>query len=205
MFAQSELRQVWAPVNHDCCSEYLQQHTSEDSERPNVSTLDVSVQIQEGFDHLVSEQWLRRIAQDALAVGPAGTEDGASVVIADDEVVRDLNRRHRGLDENTDVLSFSFAHGGGYHGDRPPWPEPNEEIDFVLPPGQHACLGEVIISYPQAERQATCSGHSIEMELAILLVHGVLHLLGYGHEDPEEEAVMKRAEARVLAQVLGKS
>ena len=151
----------------------------------------------------VSGRRVRRVAECALAVGAPSSSGGLSVVIADDETVRDLNRRHRGLDETTDVLSFSFTHQGEYHGDGPSvsrWPE---DADFVLPPGEGAGLGEVVVSYPQAVRQARESGHALERELGLLVCHGVLHLLGYDHEEPEEEALMREKEEAVLARVLG--
>jgi len=166
-----------------------------------MSQLHVDAHVLEGFEGLVSEQWLIAIVRVTLASEHTGDEDGISVVIADDAVVRDLNRRHRGLDENTDVLSFSFAHQGEYYGERKPDVGSGGESDFVLPPGQISSLGEVIISYPMAQRQAEQSGHSVQRELAFLLTHGVLHLLGHDHEEPDEEAAMTRAQDRVLAQV----
>ena len=125
-----------------------------------------------------------------------------SVVIADDEVVRELNREHRGLDEDTDVLSFSFTHEGEYYGEEErAVPEP--DIAFVLPPSENddTALGEIIISYPQTCRQAEQAGHAVGQELTVLLVHGVLHLLGYDHEEPDDEAVMKAATARAMRQM----
>ena len=74
----------------------------------------------------------------------------------------------------------------------------NEERFFALPPGQTGGLGEVIISYPQAQRQAIKVGHSVKQELALLVAHGVLHLLGYDHGEPQEEVVMKEKEKAVL-------
>ena len=118
------------------------------------------------------------------------------------DVVRELNRQHRGLDENTDVLSFSFAHEGEYYGEEERG-APGADFHFVLPPGENddRSLGEVIISYPQTIRQAEASGHPVERELTILLVHGVLHLLGYDHEVPDDEAMMKAATARAMGQM----
>ena len=64
-------------------------------------------------------------------------------------------------------------------------------------------MGEVVVSYPQAVLQARESGRALEPELANLVCHGVLHLLGYDHEEPEEEALMREKEEAVLARVLG--
>ena len=165
--------------------------------------IDVTVRVPEEFDGLVSVPWLRQIAERALRVASGGKEAGLSVVIADDDLVRGLNKQYRGLDENTDVLAFSFAHAGEYYGEGEPQPGPGEESEFALPPGQESSLGEVIISYPQAQRQAAQSAHTVEKELAVLLTHGVLHLLGHDHEKREEAMAMERVESHVLAEVWG--
>ena len=168
-----------------------------------MSPFDISVHVIDEFDGRVSAQWLMQTAEATLALESRAPGASLSVVIADDQVVRDLNKRHRGLDENTDVLAFSFTHQGEYYGGRGTSHPPADEVAFVLPPGEHDSLGEVIISYPQAQRQAALSGHPVEVELAVLLAHGVLHLLGHDHQGPEEEAAMKKVEARVLARVRG--
>jgi probable rRNA maturation factor len=166
-----------------------------------MSSFDIGVRVLDEFDGLISVHRLRRIAENALALGSAESEAGLSVVIADDDVVRDLNNRYRGLDEITDVLSFSFSHEGEYYGDGELWLQRGEKFGFVLPPGEKDSLGEVVISYSQAQRQADQSGHTVDEELAVLLAHGVLHLLGHDHVAPEEEAAMKMLEKRVLARV----
>jgi len=118
-----------------------------------------------------------------MAEGTGATQLG--VVITDDATVRDLNRRYLGHDEPTDVLSFGLGEKGG----RP----------FVLPPGEAAPLGEVIISYPTAVRQADERGHSVEAEVAHLLVHGILHLLGYDHQAAKDGRIMRDREEQILA------
>ena len=95
-------------------------------------------------------------------------DDGASisVTITDDATVRELNASLRGMDETTDVLSFSYRHQGAYYGDGTPptdW-DPHEE--FPLPPGEELGLGEIIISYPQAWRQAEEAKVSVKEEIA---------------------------------------
>ncbi|NIU63696.1 MAG: rRNA maturation RNase YbeY, partial [Pseudomonas stutzeri] len=72
---------------------------------------------------------------------------------------------------------------------------------FALPPDEPAPLGEVVISYPTAVRQAEEQGHSVEAEVAHLLVHGVLHLLGYDHLEAEDERSMRRREKDILAEL----
>ena len=131
----------------------------------------------------------------------ASPTTAVSIVIADDETLRELNARHRGVDYITDVLAFSYTHHGEYYGDDARPEVSGEDEKFVTPPADSLDLGEAIISYPQAERQAAESGHSVTEELATLLAHGILHLLGYDHTEPGDEMVMKAEEVRVLSQV----
>ena len=144
---------------------------------------------------MVPLAWLRSVAAEALAlVDPAGAS-GVSVVIAADETLYDLNRRFRGLDEVTDVLSFG-ANGEPLE----VGPSAVEAPAFPATPGEQE-LGEVVLSYPQAVRQAGEHGWDVERELALLVVHGILHLLGHDHAEPEEERVMKGLEERVMARL----
>jgi probable rRNA maturation factor len=165
---------------------------------------EIDAQIFDEFESAVSEHWVREIVSAAVESESSGPETHVSVVIADDEVVRDLNRQHRGLDENTDVLSFSFTHQGEYYGEAERDAVTADE-NFVLPPDVKAneSLGEIIISYPQTQRQAEEAGHTVDRELTVLLIHGVLHLLGHDHEEPDDEVAMKAAEARVMIRLTG--
>jgi probable rRNA maturation factor len=105
--------------------------------------------------------------------------------VVDDESIQELNAEHRGKDSHTDVLSF-------------PLHDPNG-MRFVLPPGVPANLGDVVVSYPRAEEQARDFGHSLERELAYLVAHGVLHVLGYDHEEEADRRRMRQQEEAALA------
>ena len=166
------------------------------------SPFTIKVQVHEEFHGLVSAGWIAGVVEEALLLGASAPDAEVGVVIAGDDVVRELNRQHRGLDENTDVLSFSFGHQGEYYGDRPQPSPPGVETEFVLPPGEDVTLGEVIVSLPQARRQADQYRRPIEEELTLLLAHGVLHLLGHDHQIAHEEAAMKGLEAQVLDRVM---
>jgi probable rRNA maturation factor len=96
------------------------------------------------------------------------------------------------------VLSFSYAHSGTYYGTDEQVSNSATDDDFVLPPEVNADLGEIVISYPQAERQASEAGHTVEKELAVLLAHGILHLLGYDHENDHDAANMKTWEVKAF-------
>lgn len=151
------------------------------------------------FAKRVSRPWLRKTALAALDVAFPGRSCQLSLVIADDETLHRLNREYRGLDEVTDVLSFSLRHPGQWQGQsEPPVPKDGRE-PFPVPPGVAEPLGEVIISYPQAERQAQECEQPLERELALLVVHGILHLLGYDHAEPQEERAMRAQEQEALA------
>lgn len=105
-----------------------------------------------------------------------------SVTVTGDEEIHALNRMYRGVDRPTDVLSFALQEG--------------EEAR--LPPDIPVQLGDVIVSYPYAERQAAELEHSVEMEMAWLVIHGTLQLLGYHHEDEEEAQHMESLETVAL-------
>lgn len=157
------------------------------------------------FQALVQEGWLREAVEKALDVGLPGAEARqVSLVLTCDEMVRSLNRDYRGLDEVTDVLSFSSFHSGSWEGETEP-PE-KEYLDalypggpsFVYPPGEAVPLGEVIIAYPQAKRQASLRGVPLDQELALLIVHGVLHLAGHDHLELLEQQEMREKEEAAL-------
>lgn len=125
------------------------------------------------------------LARDAAAVlaslGLAEAE--LSLLLCDDAFIQGLNRDWRGIDAPTDVLSF-----------------PQEEAVapgvFDSPP---EVLGDVIVSTATAARQAAELGHPLQTEVVALVVHGVLHLVGFDHEDPSDRAQMRDAEVRCLA------
>ena len=106
-----------------------------------------------------------------------------SVLLTDDEEIHRLNRDYRGIDRPTDVLSFSLLEGdhAAFRGD---------------------LLGEVVIDVEVAARQASATGHDLDAEMARLLIHGTLHLLGYDHQREEEARAMEAAEDRLRAVVV---
>lgn len=113
-------------------------------------------------------------------------EDSVAVLtLTGDEHLREYNRRYRGLDEPTDVLAFAAR-------DKP------SDQRFQSPPGTESWLGDIVISLPRARRQAKQARHSIDAEVRLLAVHGLLHLLGYDHAEPQEEASMTALTNRIL-------
>jgi len=142
----------------------------------------VDVQTAPRFAGEVDEEMLRRVTAEALRHEGIEGEIALSVVITDEGTVQELNREFRNVDAPTDVLAFGTG----------------EESDFVTDTEEPAYLGDVIISYPRAVVQAEEYGHSINRELALLTVHGVLHLLGYDHVDEVERTEMWARQNEIL-------
>jgi probable rRNA maturation factor len=128
------------------------------------------------------------------ALDAEGVADGASVsvVFTDDATVHELNRAYRGVDRPTDVLSFGLSEMAAPADGQPDIP------GFVLPPDSGLELGEIVISQETAERQAAEHSRALDHELAHLVVHGTLHLLGHDHAEPDEEAKMRVREDEAL-------
>ena len=164
----------------------------------NLSGLYVFVSLDEPFGDELDAGWLKGVVQAGLLAAGIDGDAEVSLLITGDEIVRDLNAEYRGLDETTDVLSFSANHPGHWEGDGDGPPEPSDHADFVLPPGTPRPLGEIIVSWPQAQRQAVEHGVSPERELAHLVIHGALHLVGYDHLGPEDTARMQALERKAL-------
>jgi probable rRNA maturation factor len=130
----------------------------------------------------VQTKTVRRIARTICdALDSTGAD--LSVVLTSDDQIRELNREWRGKDRATDVLSFSQIEGEG--------------------PAARRVLGDVVISLDTAARQAAELGHDLEHEVSRLLVHGVLHLLGYDHERGGAAARRMEAEEKRLWELLG--
>jgi probable rRNA maturation factor len=149
--------------------------------------LQLSIHIEKPFTGLVDKEWLRKVVETTLASAEVGETVDIGLVVASDDTVHNLNRRYRGVNASTDVLAFAMSETG------------IDRIEkFALPPDNILHLGEVIVSYHQAQRQAEEQRHSFERELALLVAHGVLHLLGYDHEEPAAERHMRAMEAKVM-------
>ena len=167
----------------------------------------ITVLVFPSFKRRVTQKRLRLVAEAALDAAAVAERGEVSVVIADDEALLELNARHRGEPSVTDVLSFSPHHAGPYMGDDDALDDGGGFPDFPTLDGQPEELGEVVISYPQAKRQARQARRPVAVEVETLVVHGVLHLLGYDHAEPDEEremfalqeAALERAGALALA------
>lgn len=123
------------------------------------------------------EDWFSAIAKELKT----GKNMEVSVAVVGDSAIKKLNQAYRGKDEITDVLSF-------------------DEMDSPIEKhfSARSFLGEIVICYPQAKRQAKKAGHSLKDELQLLLTHGFLHLLGHDHKLKNEAKKMRRLEEKIV-------
>ncbi len=146
---------------------------------------DIYVEIDSAAGGEPPASWFESVARGVLkAEGVTSFE--VSVILTDQETVHEMNRRYRNVDAPTDVIAFYTEQQG-----------PGIEL-FVLPDDGTRRLGDIVISFPQAVEQALEQKHSVEKELSLLITHGVLHLLGYDHETPNDALRMRGREAELM-------
>ena len=129
-------------------------------------------------DHFINIELLKTRGESILLVLEHENHE-LSVLLSDDKNIRTLNKQYRGIDQTTDVLSFSQSK--------------KEETE----PSSHL-MGDVVISTVTAKRQASEHGLTLEEEIVLLLIHGTLHLLGFDHERSGEEAYQMKKKTREL-------
>jgi probable rRNA maturation factor len=168
----------------------------------------IEVVVREGVDPMLRAPEIHRVLGRALAA--AGAPPGAIVglILSDDDELAQLNARHMGKAGPTDVLSFPLLPPSAF----PPHPGQDPTLRdagspaFVLPPGEPVHLGEIVVSVERARAQADegRGGQTGDVrwspadELRLLLTHGALHLCGWDHADPIEEAAMRTLERDLL-------
>ncbi len=146
----------------------------------------VALQVSPQFGAHLRPELLERAVRAAFSAAGRTCSGELTVVITDDKRVQTLNRDYRGVDAPTDVLAFG---------------EVDDRGAFVAAPDAMPYLGDIVISYPRAVEQAAEYAHPVDDELCTLLIHGVLHLLGYDHEIPEDKEEMWRLQERALGEL----
>ncbi len=142
----------------------------------------IDIQVEEQVGTL-AEAPLKKAVMATLTQQRVAEPCEVVVVISDDDALQALNCRFRGLNQPTDVLSFSDDSRGPYAGGLGSFPR---------------YLGDIVISVDRARAQADAVGATLTQELQVLVTHGTLHLLGYDHATPDEKAEMWAAQADVL-------
>ena len=138
----------------------------------------------------IKKSLLTLVAEATLQAVAVKTKAEVAISIIGDRKMRQLNKKHRGIDTPTDVLAFPYSLQTG-----PP------AGGFVTPPSRYLNLGDVIISYPQLLARAAKENTMVDDMARLLVVHGVLHLLGYDHEKPDEAQVMEDLEDKILKSI----
>ena len=118
-----------------------------------------------------------KVLEESLLVEGIGLDYEISISLVNNEEIRELNREYRGVDKDTDVLSFPME----------------DEFNIGL-----ALLGDIIISVEKALEQSKKYGHSLERELAYLACHSMFHLMGYDHMEEDEKEEMRKKEKKVM-------
>lgn len=131
-----------------------------------------SIEINESIQDL-----FEKVIKESLLVEGKSLSYEVSVSLVNNEEIKELNRQYRGIDSETDVLSFPL--------------EDRFSVDLPL-------LGDIIISIDKAMEQSKEFGHSIERELAYLTAHSMFHLMGYDHMNKEDKEVMRNREKIVM-------
>ena len=167
----------------------------------------IDVTIRDGIDPITRVSRLARAMASALDAAGAPSSASIGLILADDAELAELNRVHLGGDGPTDVLSFPLLPPGSF----PVFPlaaavSPVPSPAFATPPGRRLHLGDVVVSVERAAEQAAAGRGgqtgdvrwSVADELRLLVTHGTLHVCGWDHAEPAEEAAMRALERRLL-------
>ena len=147
------------------------------------------------FPFLV-EETVRTVCEAVLESENCPYETQVNVVLTDNSGIREMNRECRGIDRETDVLSFpnvDFEQEGVFDIDE------DREADYFDPDTGELMLGDILISVDKVMEQAQNYGHSVRREFAFLVAHSMLHLCGYDHMEEAEAKVMERKQDEILA------
>jgi len=174
----------------------------------------IDVTVRPEVPHVVARSRVAAAVRAALAASGASGPASISVILSNDKELTELNGEHMGVSGATDVLSFPFfppeafaPHERGGAAARDPWVAAALKQAFALPPGLRAHLGDIIVSVERAAAQAEegRGGNTGDVlwtaveELLLLTVHGTLHVCGWDHAEPVEEAAMRALERTLMA------
>ena len=156
-------------------------------------TIEISYESEKKLD-IPYEEIVSKMVVSALDFENCPYEAEVSVIFVDDEEIRKINSEYRGIDKSTDVLSFPFNEfeiPGNFD-------DIEESVDAFNPETGELLLGDIILSTDHIVEQAIEYGHSETRELAFLVVHSMLHLMGYDHMVDEDRAVMEERQRKIL-------
>lgn len=144
------------------------------------------------------EQIVEQVAEAVLDAEGCPYEATINVLLTDNEGIHGFNKEYRGIDRETDVLSFpnlDFESPADFDIDE------SREADYFDPDSGELILGDIIISVDKIQEQAESFGHSTKREFAFLVAHSMLHLCGYDHMEAEEAKVMEGKQEKILTEL----
>jgi len=148
----------------------------------------VNILLDEELSSIPDAGWLEKISRKILALAGAPENAEVGLYISGENMMRDTNLEWRGQDALTDVLAFALSER-----------KTGDNSGFILPPDGMTHLGQVVVCLNVAEVQAEENEHSTDTEIAVLIAHGILHLLSYDHEKADDAKKMQAKEAEILA------
>lgn len=158
-------------------------------------TVSIAAEVKPGFSFHY-RRLAEQVVEAALEAEQFPYEAEVSLTLTDNSSIREINRRMRGIDSPTDVISFPMLC----------WPAPADYTamedqwgESINPDSGEIVLGDIVLSADRVRTQAEEYGHSQRREYAFLITHSMLHLLGYDHMKPEEAAVMEDRQRTILA------
>ncbi len=131
------------------------------------------------------QQVIQRVVKTVARTAKLSANTEVSIMVVDNNYIQELNFIYRGKNSPTDVLSFAMNE------------LVDEEPDFDFS-GEVNVLGDIVVSLEKAQEQCQAYGHSLERELGFLIAHGMLHLLGYDHENESEGQLMRQLEDKIM-------
>ncbi len=152
-------------------------------------TVKVEFDIKEDFQNKINTDILEKIILKIIQNEKTEARNFiVNLTITDNKTIQEINFKYRQIDAPTDVLSF-------------PMLSFNELDVMFIPPGQPWLLGDIVISFEKAQEQSLLYGHSLLREICYLCAHGMLHLLGYDHEEDNEKSIMRKKEEAALQDI----
>lgn len=141
----------------------------------------IFINISKEYLSQINQELIQRAAHATISHLPSTEPVDLTIVLTNNDKIQELNKNFRGIDTPTDVLSFPSDHV-----------DPDTGMRYV---------GDVIISYPYCQEQATLAGHTIDDELHLLVIHGTLHLFGYDHMTIEDRTQMWSIQREILSEI----
>ena len=154
----------------------------------------------EGWADFDEKKLLDEVVSGALRAEGFEENVQVSVTFTDEEGIREANRSFRGMDAPTDVLSFPMLEFEKEDGSDTEWIPAKDSMDFDPDTGE-LLLGDIVLCIPRVLAQAREYGHSVKREYAFLLVHSMLHLMGWAHMTPDEREAMEARQREILSEM----